>query len=181
MSYFPLCVDLTGKTVVLIGQGQQIEDKQEKLRPFGARLVRKETFAPADAQERPAFVVVGDRDLEEAERICELCRLYGIPVNVVDVPRLCSFYFPALITRGKLTVSVSTGGGSPAAAGYLRRKIEESLPDRTEEILNWLSVNREEFKKRGILKQAIAGAFAQNAPLTEEELSGLETSDPLPR
>ena len=94
-------------------------------------------------------------------------------MNVVDVPKLCSFYFPALSVRGSLTISVSTGGGSPAVAGYLRQQIEAQLPSRTEEILDWLSEQRAQLRERGILKAAVAQSFARNRPLTEQELAQL--------
>ena len=108
MAYFPLSVDLTGKTVFLIGNGRQIEDKYRKLLPFGATLIRKQAFTQADAQSHPAMVVAQADGREE--EVYALCRTHGIPVNVVDVPKLCSFYFPALSVRGSLTISVSTGG-----------------------------------------------------------------------
>lgn len=171
MSCFPICVDLTGKPVLLIGRGEQIWQKAEKLRPFGAELIYKDAL-PEDWE--PALVIVGDTPLDRAEAICEVCCRRRIPVNVVDVPRLCSFYFPALIQRGSLTVSLSTGGESPAAAGVLRRRLEEALPDNTEDILSWLGENREVLRNRGILKAAAEEALGKNRPLTEEELLGLK-------
>lgn len=173
MSCFPFYMDLTGKTVFLIGQGNQIDDKFEKLKSFGARLVKKEIFTVEDAESRPAFVVVGNYEITKAEAIYSLCLQYGIPVNVVDVPRLCTFYFPALVTRGKLTVSVSSSGSCPAVAGYLRQKIEDILPSRAEEILNWICENRNQLKKWGILNQVITVAFEKNRPLTEDEINNL--------
>lgn len=174
MNRFPLCIDLQGKTVILVGNGPQIQDKAEKLAPFEPVLLRRDCFTQADAALEPAMVIVGDTDLEEAQRIFALCRDRGIAVNVVDVPRLCSFHFPALIHRGDLTVSVSTGGSSPAVAAFLRRKLEENLPENTEEILNWLSACRGELKQRQILHQAVEMAFLQRRPLTEAELWALE-------
>ena len=121
------------------------------------------------------FISYSTRNTEfaEAERISRLCRERNIPVNVVDVPALCTFYFPAVITRGELTVSVSTAGRSPAAAAYLKKQVETVLPDATEEILEWLELHRAELRKRGILKKAVATVFSQGKALTEEELAEL--------
>lgn len=177
MSFFPMCVDLKGETVFLVGNGKQIQRKKETLTAFGPVLIHKETFAEKDAVTKPAFVVVGDTSLPEAERICRLCRQHSIPVNVVDVPHLCTFFFPALITRGDMTVSISTGGKTPAAASYLRREIEKHVPDRTEEILNWASENREQLREMGILNEAVAAAFRANCPLTRIQLDALLISD----
>lgn len=174
MNRFPLSVDLWGKRVYLIGNGEQIRKKAEKLAPFGPVLIRGDAFGEPEAECAPALVIVGDTNRAEAERIAALCQRHRIPVNVVDEPELCSFYFPALITRGDLTVSISTGGTSPAAAGCLRQKIEELLPEETEQILGWLSEHRAALKERHLLKAAAAAAFSLGRPLTAEELEKLE-------
>lgn len=173
MNRFPLSIDLTDKTVFLIGNGEQIQSKAEKLASFGAVLVQKDSFTQSDAEQMPALVIVGNTEIEEAEKISDLCCQHHIPVNVVDVPRLCSFYFPALITRKNLTISVSTDGSSPATAAYLRQTIEDTLPGNTEMILDWICQQSDHLKSQGILKQAIAAAFAKNQPLTDTEVEEL--------
>ena len=157
MNHFPISVNLSGKTVYLIGDGPQIRQKAEKMKPFEAVLTHKQTFTEADARTAPAMVI----------------GQYRIPVNVVDVPRLCSFYFPGLITKGDLTVSISTGGTCPAAAACLRERIENAIPDGTEDVLEWAHQNRERLKKHRVLKQAVTKAFSLNRPLTEEEIGAI--------
>lgn len=174
MGYFPLCINLSGQTVLCVGNGMQIQDKTEKLKLFGAKLVLAESLdAEILAETRPAVVVVGDTEFAEAERISFLCKERNIPVNVVDVPSLCTFYFPALITCGDVTVSVSTAGKSPAAAAYLKKQIETVLPDATGELLEWLDTHRVELRERGILKEAVTAVFSQGRTLTEEEMAEL--------
>jgi precorrin-2 dehydrogenase/sirohydrochlorin ferrochelatase len=51
----------------------------------------------------------------------------GLFVNVVDVPPLCSFIVPAVVRRGELTLAVSTGGSSPAAARRLRERLQKEF------------------------------------------------------
>ena len=174
MAYFPMSVDLTEKTVFLVGNGRQTGEKKEKLRPFGAQLWEFPTLTAAELVEAPAFVVVGDLEYAEKARISALCRERSIPVNVVDVPELCSFFFPAMTVRGELTVSVSTGGRSPAAAASLRRRLEAQLPDNTEEILDWLGENRRRFREMGIARRAAEEALSLDRPLTEDELAKLK-------
>lgn len=175
MGCFPLCVDISNKDVLLIGNGSQIRDKEEKLRPFGPKLLRRDTMTEADLEPAPALVVAGDLPPEEAARVSQLCRKKNVPVNVVDRPELCSFVFPAMITAGELTVSVSTGGSAPAAAGYLRRKLQEQLPERTEEILLWLGALRRQLRQEfpetsaAALRAVTAAAFEAGRPLTEPE------------
>ena len=173
MNRFPLSVDLRGKQVYLIGNGEQVRQKAEKLAPFGAMLIHSDTFTEAEAESNPAMVIVGDTPRAEAEQIFALCCRYRIPVNVVDEPDLCSFYFPALVTRGDLTISISTAGTSPTAAACLRHKIDDLLPKNTEDILCWLSEHRAEFKEKQLLKAAAAAAFSAGRPLTADEVAKL--------
>ncbi|MBR3705092.1 MAG: bifunctional precorrin-2 dehydrogenase/sirohydrochlorin ferrochelatase [Oscillospiraceae bacterium] len=173
MAYFPLCIDLTGKRVLLVGTGDKIRDKADKLRPFAPDLVLQSDISYDDLEPKPALVIVGDMEYHEAQRISALCAARSIPVNVVDIPELCTVFFPSLIARGDLTVSVSTGGKSPAAAAYLRRQIESQIPDRTDEILRWLNDRRVQLRESGMMREAVAMAFEKNRPLTEEELRSL--------
>lgn len=148
MAYFPMCVDLREKRILLVGQGTQIAEKAEKLAPFGGDLCRLDTLTEMDLTENVAMVVIGDTPELLAEQYSHLCQKHRIPVNVVDVPRLCTFFFPAIINRGDLTVSISTGGGVPAAGAFLKRRIEWCLPEDLEDILQELHQLRQELYRQ---------------------------------
>jgi siroheme synthase-like protein len=51
--------------------------------------------------------------------------------NAADDPEHCSVVMPAVARRGPVTISIATGGQSPAAASWLRRRIEALLDDAT--------------------------------------------------
>lgn len=199
MNFFPVYTDLDGATVLLIGQSLHVSQKLEKLLPYGAtiRLFSREGFeelqghpqiqlerrslTEKDLSPAPAFVVMTDGPREEMERISGLCRSLRIPVNVEDVPDLCTFYFPALITRGAFTLSISTSGKSPAAAALLREQFESQLPDRLEEIMDWSQELRIQIRellpdpadRRKVLRKAMAQALALNRPMSQEEIDRL--------
>lgn len=183
MAYFPLCINLTGADVLLLGDGTAMQEKRKLLLQFGANIrlfseeLKYRAFTEADLEPRPALVVVADMPAAEKARISDLCHSKGIPVNVVDTPELCSFFFPSLVTRGNLTVAVSTGGKSPAGAAWLRRHLEKHIPDQTEAILEWVNAVRQtlrteypEADRKTILRQAIAQALSEDRILDEEEL-----------
>lgn len=184
MSYFPMCIQLAGERVLLVGNGRQIQEKIDKLGPFGALIEQLNGLTEADLEPRPMMVVIGDLAREEAEKYCSLCRKCHIPVNVVDQPALCTFFFPSLISRGDLTISVSTGGKSPGTAAFLRQQIEQQLPDQTDEILESLYSLRQRLKvsvagglARQRMKAATELAFDANRSLTEEEMDRFCTDE----
>lgn len=183
MAHFPMMVDLSGRTVLLIGGGKHLEEKREKLEPFGCVLkeIPTEDFDGTMLTENTAMVILCDRHHPRNREIRNRCRELHIPVNAVDDPELCDFQFPALIRREGLTVAFSTDGKAPAAGRYLREQLENTLPDRTEEILCWTAeltrrLRREEpdyHRRAEKLNRILGKAFALGRPLTEAELTDI--------
>jgi siroheme synthase-like protein len=69
--------------------------------------------------------------------------------NAADDPAHCSVILPAVARRGDVTVSVATGGRSPAVASWLRRRIEALLDDATLAVLDTAAGVREEVRAAG--------------------------------
>lgn len=198
MAYFPFFTDLTGKPGLIVGGGAVALRKIEKLLPFSPQLsviaehicpeIRRipgltcleRPFAPGD--EAGSFFVIAATDSREVNRqVSGLCRAGNIPVNVADDAELCTFLFPALIRRGSLTVGISTGGASPTAAACLREQAEQLLPERTEDILDFLHAERETLRaeipeaaeRRELLRKLFFAAMEAGRPLTEAETARL--------
>ncbi len=51
-------------------------------------------------------------------------RAAGILVNAEDIPELCDFHVPAMVRRGDLILTASTGGHAPGLARRLREWLE---------------------------------------------------------
>lgn len=165
MSYFPFFMELADKPCLVVGGGRVALRKIEKLLPFGAQLtvvspefcpelaemagIRRicRRFAPADIAGMCCVIGATD-DAAVHEEIAALCRAQNIPVNIVDDPQKCSFFFPALIQRGRLVIGISTGGASPLAAQYIRRETEKQIPAHFAQTLDLLAAQREMIKKR---------------------------------
>ena len=198
MSYFPFFIDLEGREGLVIGGGSVALRKVEKLRPYGAKLTviapkilaeLKKTeeiscmeipFTPT-ALEGKMFVIAASDDPEVNHEAALLCRERGIHVNVVDDKEECSFLFPALVKRGELSVGISTGGASPTAAIWLKEQVERLLPERFDEILEWLERQRSGLKeacplerqRSQLFAQLFAACLDQGGPLTDEQMGNI--------
>lgn len=154
MGYFPFFMDIAGKNGVIIGGGTVAARKVEKLLAFepdltviaprieecmrmqkelpGREAISSLTFIEREFKMEDLsgadFVIAATDDGELNGRISDYCRKKKIPVNVVDDREKCSFFFPALVKDGSLTVGVSTDGKSPVAASWVRKEIEQAIP-----------------------------------------------------
>lgn len=177
MAYFPIFTDLTDKPVLIVGASRHAEQKAALLAPFRPRIRFLEQLSRSDLEPAPALVILAGDNRAEAAR---LCRERNIPVNSVDDPENCTFYFPSLICRGDCTVGISTAGTAPAASRVLRQEIEAVLPGGLEEILPWLGEltarlrqSVPDYDRRARILAAVSReAFRKNRPLTGEELAG---------
>ena len=70
----------------------------------------------------------------------------GVLCNIVDVPVLCDFYYPAVVQRGALQIAISTAGKSPALAQRLRKQLEEQFGPEFEEWLAQLGEVRDKLQ-----------------------------------
>jgi siroheme synthase-like protein len=87
---------------------------------------RKRKFHDVDLAN--CFLVVAATSSSKLhKRILRLAKRLGVLCNVVDVPELCDFYYPAVVRRGALQVAISTGGESPALAQRLRKELESQF------------------------------------------------------
>lgn len=146
-SLFPMFLKLEGKRCLVVGAGKVGEPKIVSLIEAGARLhvvaleasegVREFAKEGKIALELRAFetndlddiflavVATSSRDLNES--IYAEAQRSGILCNVVDLPDLCDFYYPAVVRRGDLQIAISTSGQSPSLAQKLRQQLERQF------------------------------------------------------
>jgi len=157
-SFCPLHIDLKGRKGLVIGGGSVAERKVKTLQAYGANLtvVSPELNSPlkelTEAGEvsyindiyRPAylkdqFLVICATDDEEVNRLAAgHCIERGILVNSVSEPDRCTFFFPALLKKGPLTVAVSTAGSSPALSRRIKEQLDGYFGSEYEEYLSYL-------------------------------------------
>ena len=72
------------------------------------------------------------------------CTKEGILLNVVDNPALCDFILPANITRGDLTISVSSQGKAPFYTKEMKKKIDGFISPVYSDIIEMASKFRKQ-------------------------------------
>lgn len=163
MAYFPFFMDLSRQSGLVVGGGAVALRKIQALLAYGARLtvcalevlpkigqcpdltLLLQPFEPA-LLDGADYVVAATDSPALNHQISELCRQRSIPVNVADDRNACTFLFPALVKRGELSIGISTGGGSPSAAIFLKQQISALLPEDFGPMLAYLERLREELK-----------------------------------
>ena len=73
----------------------------------------------------------------------------GVWVNAADDPERCSYTLPARLDRGRVLVTVSTGGHSPALASWLRDRLAEQVGDEVDTLAGLLADARAELLATG--------------------------------
>jgi siroheme synthase-like protein len=130
--HYVVCLDLRGKRVVVIGDGEQ---KAEALRAAGADVLVTDRYEPWLLDDAWLVVVV---DVSQGDRVFADASERRVFCNVEDVPERCTFILPALHRRGPITVAVSTSGASPALAQHLRDRFAEQVGFEHEQLANEL-------------------------------------------
>jgi precorrin-2 dehydrogenase/sirohydrochlorin ferrochelatase len=146
----PLVFNSHGVKVGLAGQGEALARRAALLAEAGveARLLSSDA---SDAVLEPLqlLFVAGLPD-NEAQALAGRARALGALVNVEDVLPLCDFHVPALVRRGELLLTASTGGSVPGLARRLREWLAESFGPEWTGRLKELSAARARFRSAGL-------------------------------
>ncbi len=158
MAYFPFFADIEKKNCLIVGTFDLVLEKTERLFPYGVNihaLAEDGTDGELDKLEKLGAKIVKEKfDIKTIEfydfvvtcslnssfnkEIADVCKEKRIPINSVDDTENCTFIFPSLIKRGKLSVGISSSGASPYMTRYLKAKLNEIIPDNTEDLLERL-------------------------------------------
>ena len=151
MSYYPIFLDLKGKTALVVGGGVVALRKIETLLEHGAKvhvIARELTPELAGLMEDgkvehmgeefrendldKAFMVIAATDDPALNRqVSRSAQEKGLLINAVDQPEDCNFIVPSSLRRGDLRIAVSTSGKSPALAKKSERTWKSTLETNT--------------------------------------------------
>ncbi len=155
---YSVFLDLKLKKCLVVGGGKVAARKVSSLLYCGAAVtVVSPVLSPeleemAAAQEiqyfqeqykvkhlQGAFLVISATDDQVTNNIvANDCFARDILINVADAPALCNFFVPSLVSRGPLSIAISTEGKSPAFARLLREELEQSFSEDHGEFVRFL-------------------------------------------
>lgn len=166
MSYLPCGINLSGKTILLIGGGEIASEKMEKLiqfSPMKVNVITREIskglqnllrvndilflkeFEEADLNDVDIVIVAIDDKVRQRE-IYDICRNKKILCNCVDLLDCCDFIFNAFVKKDDVIISISTNGKVPGLSAVLKKHIEQNLPKNLTEIFDELLQMRKSLK-----------------------------------
>ena len=114
----------------------------------GTVAVERRAYRPGDvAQHRLVIAATGTPAVNQ--QVYDDGEAAGVWVNSADDPERCSVILAARVRQGRLTVTVSTAGHSPAVASWLRARLADELGPEYDELIGLLSEAREEVRAQG--------------------------------
>jgi precorrin-2 dehydrogenase / sirohydrochlorin ferrochelatase len=150
---------------LVVGGGQVALSKIAGLLDAGATVtviapdvLDEITALPVSVHLRPyqegdcdGFVLVlaatGDRGLDAS--IYAECQRTSTLVNAADNPAACTFFLPALLRAGDLSVAISTAGASPAIASWVRDRVGTLLGEHFADVVEIVGATREQIRASG--------------------------------
>ncbi|MEG1884355.1 MAG: NAD(P)-dependent oxidoreductase, partial [Clostridia bacterium] len=146
-THFPLYVDLSGKTILVVGGGTiaqrriltlcgfvckirvvapEPNAKVRTLAENGYITLEERCFADADLEDI-FLVVAATNERAVNAHICQLCRMRSIPVSIADCHNECTFYFPAIIQTPDAVIGVAGNSCNHKAVKKTAKRIREGL------------------------------------------------------
>jgi precorrin-2 dehydrogenase / sirohydrochlorin ferrochelatase len=162
---YPVNLIVAGRRCLVVGGGRVATQKVQGLLDAGAQVtvvapeVAPDIERTGVAVERRRyragevagyrFVIAATGDPTVNQQVFDDGEAAGVWVNSADDPARCSAILPARVRQGRLIVTVSTGGHSPALASWLRARLAAELGPEYDQIIELLSESRSEVRARG--------------------------------
>lgn len=168
MSLYPVNLSIADKLCLIIGGGNVALRKVKSLLSAGTtgikpqiRVISPEVHAElkvlaqkneiewferefVEGDLKGAFLVFAATNSRAAQLLINReAAKYSVLLNSADDPGGSHFHVPAHFRRGKMLITVSTGGSSPALAKRIRLQLEQEVVPEYEIVVELLSLIRE--------------------------------------
>jgi precorrin-2 dehydrogenase / sirohydrochlorin ferrochelatase len=180
---YPVNLLVAGRRVLVVGGGEVAAQKAKGLLEAGAVVhvvateVRDDVRdLPLTWEERPyrrgevagyRLAVACTDDPAANQAVYDDGEAAGVWVNAADDPERCSYTLPARVRQGRLLVTVSTGGHSPAVASWLRARLEAELGEEYDTLIGLLADERARLRAEGISTEGLDWRGALDSGMLE--------------
>lgn len=134
----------------LIGAGDALARRAALLAEAGVEARLLPPDAPDGALAALNILFVAGLDEGESRALAARARAAGVLVNVEDVLPLCDFHVPAIVRRGELLLTASTGGQVPGLSRALRERLAEQFGPEWTVRLGDLALARARWRAEGL-------------------------------
>jgi precorrin-2 dehydrogenase / sirohydrochlorin ferrochelatase len=214
MNLFPVNLNICDKKVVIVGGGEvalrkcrsllqaqasvtiiapTVTPGLEELGRWGKITLLRRPWLPGDGADA-LLIFAATNDHAVNRDVTEEAGRRGTPVCVVAHPEEGTFTSPAVVRRGDLLITVSTGGRSPALSRRVRQEIETLYGPEYADIVDIVGKLREKLLTTGqggaysnkLFNELLAGDLSSflNPDLQERLLDDITNSErgtlPLP-
>lgn len=190
-----LHVEVAGRSVIVVGGGAAGCEKVRRLVSAGAVVTVVDPSPASELESLPVrlerrafqdddvveawFVIAATSDQAVNDQVEQAASAAGVWVSRADMRDGGGIAFAATVERGPVTIGVSTGGGSPALARWVRDRIDSAIPIEIGALAALLSRRPRTAGRRGhrglpldeALDALVAGAPERAASLLEVGIS----------
>jgi siroheme synthase-like protein len=161
---YPVNLVVAGRRCLVVGGGRVALQKVQGLAEAGADVTVvapdvHPAIEPLAAVERRPYRrgeaagyrlgIAATGDAAVNQRVYDDAEAAGVWVNSADDPERCTVTLPAQLRRGRLTVTVSTAGHSPAVAAWLRDRLADEVGPEYDQLVGLLGEVRNEVRAEG--------------------------------
>ncbi|MCD8842053.1 NAD(P)-binding protein [Staphylococcus arlettae] len=169
MAHMPILLDLTNKSIVIIGGGAIAERRVNKLMQFDAYITVMSPTLTAKLQKLyeqqqiqwlaqdysihqlpPAALVVVATNNKAVNRMVKQELPQQTLLNMASDSEQGDVVFPGILKRGKLSISVSTSGASPKLTTAILAELQQQFPTDYEQYVDFLYTCRQQIKQSNI-------------------------------
>jgi len=199
LDYLPIFLNVKGRRALIVGGGTMAARKADLLvraecditvvaatlnddlaRMVNEHQLKHKTGELCAADVDDCVVAFGSSEDETViQRLCELAKAAGVPVNISDSPDHCDFIMPALVDRSPLLVAVGSGGTSPLLTRILKARFETTIPAAYGRLAEFAGSYRQRVKdalpdmarRLRFWETMIAGPIAEHLFSAQEDLA----------
>lgn len=169
--YYPIFLNVRGKRCVVVGGGKVALRKVKVLLEHGANVevvspalcpelsqlaaskmisVLHKEYEPGDLK-GALIAMAATAESNANQKVADEARRQKILVNVASSLEQSDFILPSYLSRGDLTIAVSTAGRSPALARKVRTRLEQDFGEEYASLTGLIEEVRSELKKRAVV------------------------------